>query len=259
MWRFPPTLSLDSLRAAQQHFSAQVPDMHTLIIMLLMPALFALFEQDLAQIFFASKTKKVATMAAIATTVFMLTFGLIPIYLGAQAQLMGMAVATNHSPLLALIKSISNSFILVMVACGILAAIASTADALLCAIGANITQDFSLSFLGLSPLVESKATIFTMGMVVLGLSYVIPSNVISILIRSYELPVNCLLIPILAAYFFDDAVKRYAGIGGLLGGLAGLVFFNFIFPVSLPSLYTLGLSLAGYLVGFFLQKKLKTA
>jgi Na+/proline symporter len=189
----------------------------------------------------------------------MLTFGLIPIYLGAQAKLMGMAVAANQSPLLALIKSISNSFVLVMVACGILAAIASTADALLCAIGANITQDFSLSFLGLSPLVESKATIFTMGMAVLGLSYIIPSDVISILIRSYELPVNCLLVPILAAYFFDDAVKRYAGIGGLLGGLVGLVFFNLILPVSVPSLYTLGLSLIGYLVGFFMQRKLKTA
>jgi len=250
LFAFPHAFSFDALRTAQQQFTGHLPSLNNLSIMLLMPAFFALFEQDLAQIFFASKTKRVATMSAILTIIYIVSFGLIPIYFGMQAQLMGISVASDQSPLLTIIRTISNSFMMVMVASGILAAIASTADALLCAIGANITQDFSLAFLGLSPLVESKVTILIMGLAIFGLSYAMPSDIISILVRSYEIPVCTLLIPILAAYMFDH-VKRAAGIGGLMGGIVGLVLFAII-PIPFSSLWSLGLSLVGYGIGYIL-------
>lgn len=249
---FPPQFSIAALKTAQQQFTGHLPDINTLIIMLIMPALFALFEQDLAQIFFASRTKKVATITAIATTIFILTFGLIPIYLGMQAKLMGISVAANQSPLLTIVKTISNTFILVMVASGILAAIASTADALLCAIGANLSQDFSFAFLGLSPLIESKVIIFCVGILILGISYLMPSDIISILIKSYEIPVSCLLIPILVAYFFKD-VKKYAGFGGTMGGMLGLLLFKTIIKVPFESAYILALSLIGYVIGYGIE------
>ncbi len=252
LFGFDHTFTFDALAQAQQSFTGHLPDASLLFVLLAMPALFALFEQDLAQIFFASKNSRVATTAAIVTTIFMLTFGLIPIYLGMQARLLDVSVAAGHSPLLEVVKVITGPFVVVMIASGILAAIASTADALLCAIGANITQDFSLSFLGLSPLVESKSTIFVMGISILGLSYLMPTDIISILVKSYEFPVCCLLIPILAAYF-SDHVKKYAGFGGLIGGSVGLVLFT-IMGISFAPAYTLALSLVGYVVGYVIQK-----
>ncbi len=239
--------SLATLATIQEQFAGHLPDTSHLINILLMPALFALFEQDLAQIFFASKTKTVATVTAIITTIFMLTFGLIPIYLGMQAKLMGIAVAHGHSPLLAIVSHMTNNFMLIMVASGILAAIASTADALLCAIGANITQDFSLKFLGLTSVIESKTVTFAMGIIVFGASYLMPKNIINILVSSYAIPVSCLLIPILAAYFMHH-VRKYAGFGGALGGAFGLIIFYF-FPVPFYSLITLLCSAIGYIIG----------
>ena len=240
--------SLDALSTIQAQFAGHIPPLSKLLTVLLMPALFALFEQDLAQIFFASRTKTVATVTAILTTIFMLIFGLVPIYLGMQAKLMGLAVATNESPLIPVVRAITGSIMVVMVASGILAAIASTADALLCAIGANITQDFSLSFLGLRPLVESKVTTFAMGIIVLAASYLMPTDIISILVSSYEIPVSCLLIPILFAYF-SKHVKKYAGIASVIGGTAGLIFFSFIIPTPWRSMYSILISLVCFGIG----------
>lgn len=254
LFSFPHSFSFAALGHVQKQFSGHLPSASTLMPILLMPALFALFEQDLAQIFFASKTKKVATWAAILTTIFMLTFGLIPIYLGMQAKLMG--VVDHQSPLLGYIKTIANPFVLVMVASGILAAIASTADALLCAIGANITQDFSLHWIKLPALIKSKVTILFVGSAMLALSFIMPSNIIAILVKSYEVPVDCLLIPILGAYFLPQ-VSRSAGIGGLVGGAFGLLLFHVIIPVEFAALYALGLSLICYGIGFFVQKKVQ--
>jgi len=243
--------SISTLGTIQDQFSGHLPDASHLVNILLMPALFALFEQDLAQIFFASKTKTVATVTAIITTFFMLTFGLIPIYLGMQAKLMGLVVADDHSPLLEIVKHMTGNTMVVMVASGILAAIASTADALLCAIGANLTQDFSFGFLRLSPVVESKAVTFAMGILVFGASYFMPQDIISILVSSYAVPVSILLIPILTAYFMPQ-VKKYAGLGGAIGGTIGLIAFYF-FPIPFHSIITLLLSLAGYIVGHIIQ------
>jgi len=254
LYTLPHDFSIEALKSVQHLFTGHLPDLNTLIVMLLMPALFALFEQDLAQIFFASKTKRVATLAAIATTIFILTFGFIPIYFGMKAHLLGVTVAGNQSPLLTMIEKLTNSFVVVIIASGILAAIASTADALLCAIGANLDQDFSFKFLHLSPLIESKVIILVMGLLILGISYFMPTDIISILVKSYEVPVSCLLIPVLAAYMFDS-VKRYAGLGGFFGGAFGLLIFKAFIPVEFNVLYILGLSFIGYMVGFFMEGK----
>jgi len=235
----------------QHQFTGHLPDASHLLILLAMPALFALFEQDLAQIFFASKTKTVATATAIITTIFMLIFGLIPIYFGMQAKLMGIATTGHASPLISVIRAVAGSFMAIMAVSGILAAIASTADALLCAIGANITQDFSLSFLGFTPLIESKVTTFTMGIVMLATSYIMPTDIIYILTSSYQIPVSCLLIPILFAYFAKTA-RKYAGFGSIIGGAIGLVLF-YMMPIPFYPLYTLGLSFVGFVVGHLVQ------
>lgn len=252
LWAYPPTFSWHALTTVQQQFKGHLPAISLLVSMLLMPALFALFEQDLAQIFFASKNKRVATVTAILTTIFMLTFGLIPIYLGMQAKVLGLVVSGSQSPLLDVIRVIAHPVMVIMAATGILAAIASTADALLCAIGANITQDFSLAVFGMSPLIESKVTILCMGLAILGLSFVMPTDVISILIRSYEIPVVGLLIPILAAYIFKQ-VYVYAAFCSLIVGLSSLALFKMI-ALPFDSLLALTVSLVSFFAGMIVQK-----
>lgn len=243
--------SMSALESMQAKFTGHLPDASHLLIVLAMPALFALFEQDLAQIFFASRSKTVATVTAILTTIFMLSFGLIPIYFGMQAHLMGITTAAHTSPLIFVIRAIAGNVMAIMAASGILAAIASTADALLCAIGANITQDFSLSFLGFTSLVESKLTTFTMGIAILGLSYLMPTDIIYILTSSYQIPVSCLLIPILFAYFAKTA-RAYAAYGSIIGGAIGLALF-YVWPIPFYPIYTLGLSLVGFVAGHFVE------
>ncbi|MEX0939867.1 MAG: sodium:solute symporter family protein [Candidatus Babeliales bacterium] len=248
IFKNPSFFDLANLKMMQQHFAQHPPSIIIMLRTLLMPALFALFEQDLAQVFFAARTKQVATFAAFATTAFILIFGIIPIYFGIQSQLIGISVAANASPLIPMIAHLTNDFIVILVAVGILAAIASTADALLCAISGNICQDLNLSFLGLSPVVESKTTIIASGLTILGLSYFMPPDIIKILVTSYGVPVSCLLVPLLFAYFKKE-VSREAGICSVIAGVLGFVLFN-LMPLPIPpELPTLALSLIGYAVG----------
>ena len=164
---------------------------------------------------------------------------------------MGITTTGHASPLISVIRALTGNVMAIMAASGILAAIASTADALLCAISANITQDFSLSFLGFTPLVESKVTTFSMGILMLGLSYLMPTDIIYILTSSYQIPVSCLLIPILFAYFAKTA-RKYAGFGSIIGGAIGLVVF-YMMPIPFYPLYTLGLSFIGFYLGHILE------
>ena len=59
---------------------------------LIMPALFSLIEQDLAQRFFAARSGRIAALSAFGASIFMLCFALIPIYFGIQARILGIVV-----------------------------------------------------------------------------------------------------------------------------------------------------------------------
>lgn len=213
----------------------------------LMPALFSLIEQDLAQRFFASRTKKIAAFSAIFASIFLLAFALIPIYFGIKAKMLG--IAFEGSPLIPLLTTLTNEFVLILAICGIIAAITSTGDSLLCAISSNISQDFDLSFLGIkNKLRLSKIVTFLIGILAVAASYFAPKNIIDILVGSYEISVSCLLIPLLVSYFRKNLNKN-AAIGSIALGLTGFILFR-IFPIPFPrEIASLVLSLIGYLVG----------
>ena len=93
-------LPLQSLMSMQNHFTALPFDGAVFTATLLMPALFALIEQDLAQRFFAARTMRIATVSALLASFFITLFSLIPIYLGMKAKLMGIEITSLHaSPL----------------------------------------------------------------------------------------------------------------------------------------------------------------
>lgn len=189
-----------------------------------MPALFALVEQDLAQRFFAARSAKVALLSALAAGVFIILFGFIPVYFGMQAKLMGIPLAHQANPFLSLVSFITTEFVFACVACGVLAAITSTADSLLCAISSNIAQDFDYSSFGVQKtVVSSQIMTCIIGCTAIICSYFMNQNIIDIAIQSYALSVSCLLVPLLYACYSTHPDRRGALAATVSGGISFIV------------------------------------
>lgn len=247
--------SFSSFADIQKVFTPEQVSLSSLTGVILMPALFALIEQDLAQRFFASKTSFVATMSAVNASVFLLLFSIIPVYLGMQARLSGLSIPAGVSPLLVILEASTSPLIFAFALCAIVAAIISTGDALMNGISANITQDFAIARLGnWNKLAISKITTLCIGLGSLVASYFVPQNIIGIIISSYELSVGCLLVPLLFCYFKKD-VRTSAAFGGIVFGLIGFVVFR-VYPLTVPKeLLVLLCSLIGYAIGHCAEKK----
>jgi SSS family solute:Na+ symporter len=222
-----------------------------LIATLIMPALFSLIEQDLAQRFFAARTRAVAATSALLAGILLILFALIPIYLGMKAKMLGIIVAADSSPLMPVIEKLTNEFVLILAVIGVIAAISSTADSLLCAIGSNLAQDFNLGFLGLkNKLRQSQAITLCVGALALGASYLVSSNIINLIIESYTLSISCLFVPLIFAYY-SEKVRRPAAYGAIICGLATFVAISF-WDTTLPKdLLPLALSFVGFVIGHF--------
>jgi len=239
---------LTALAHLQQNFSLKGISTSSLIATITLPALFSLIEQDLAQRFFASRTQRIAALSAIGSSIFLLIFSLIPIYYGMKGQLMNLNLPLGASPLIPVIEILTNEYVVMFAVCGIIAAITSTANSLLCAVSSNVAQDFNFSFLGIKDQVKvSQLITLITGVVTLVASYFVPQDIISLLISSYEISVSCLLVPLLFAYFGSNLHKNGA-IGGIIGGLIGFFAFR-IYPIPVPELAAILLSLVGYLIG----------
>lgn len=241
--------SLPSFTAMQDGFSLGNVTPSALLATIMLPALFSLIEQDLAQRFFAARTQRIAALAAIGSSIFLLIFSLVPIYFGMKARMLNLDIMPGASPLIPVIEILTNEYVLIFAVCGIIAAITSTADSLLCAVSSNVAQDFDFSFLGIkNQLRVSQLVTLITGIIALIASYLVSQNIISLLIASYEISVSCLLVPLLFAYFGKN-LKKNAAIGAIIGGLAGFIIFRF-YPIVLPKeIAALLVSLIGYYVG----------
>lgn len=127
------------------NFIKYIPNWSELLLVPLMPALYSLIEQDLAQVFFAAKSPKVAVKASWLAAIFLILFALIPIYFGLKAKYIGLDVGLLASPLIYYFDKNYNYWIVTLITYGIFAAIISTANGVLCAISGNIVQDFNLA------------------------------------------------------------------------------------------------------------------
>jgi SSS family solute:Na+ symporter len=251
---FGPPFAWGSLAELQNtYFGAMPLSANIIIATLLMPAFFSLIEQDLAQRFFASRTKNIATLSALLSGIFMIFFALIPIYFGMQAKILGFVIAPGTSPLIPIIEYFTNDLMVILSLCAIIAAITSTADSLLCAISSNIAQDFSMNWFGIkNTLMRSQWITLGVGAIALGMSYIVPQNIIEILINSYAISVNCLLVPLLWAYFCKS-VSKPAAIVSVLGGAIGMIivpFWQTDLPKALLPLTISTLCYSAYLIFF---------
>lgn len=221
----------------------------SLIATILLPALFSLIEQDLAQRFFAARTQRIAALSAIASSIFLLSFSFIPIYFGMKAHLLNLIIPAGSSPLIPVIEHMTGQLVVILAVCGIIAAITSTADSLLCAVSSNLAQDFDFSFIGIKDKLKlSQIVTLLTGIGALLASYSVSPDIIGILISSYEISVSCLLVPLLFAYFGTN-LKKNAAIGGIISGFVGFIIFR-LYPIIIPKeIAALCLSLFGYWIG----------
>jgi SSS family solute:Na+ symporter len=250
LWQEPISF-FTSLSSIQDNFTTESLSLAKLTPLVIVPALFSLIEQDLAQRFFAARSPRVAATSAFLSSACIIIFSCIPLYFGIKLRLLDIPLPAGADPLLPAIEYLTNTTMVSFAICGILAAITSTADSLLCAISSNLAQDFDFSGFGLRKGVKlSKGITLLTGLIAVGTSYIVTTKIIEILIDSYALSVSCLLISLLFAYFGSN-LKKQAAIYSICAGFFGFMFFRW-FPIGIPKeLASLALSFVAYMIGHF--------
>lgn len=216
---------------------------------LLMPLLFMVIEQDMAQRCFAAKSGKVVSWASGVAALCIILVCVIPVYYGILAKSLGLVVPEGESVLMTFLTEKTTPTITALFGCAILAAIISTADSLINAISSNIAQDFELKiFRRKNSVKASQMVTAAIGCLALMASFFF-NNVVDLLILSYELSVSCLFVPVIAAIFLKEGnllAATYSIVGGALGFILFHAFPMDILPREIASLLLSGL---GYVSG----------
>lgn len=230
-----------------------------MLIIPLMPALYSFIEQDLAQVFFAAKNKRTATIGAWAAAIFLMFFAFIPLYFGMKAKIIGIDLIDQGNPLMSLFDQKYSSIIVSLVTYGVFAAIISSANGVLCAISSNIVQDFNLTDKNSKhQLWVSKGVMILVGITGIFLAFKF-NNLIKVLIDSYAVPVTALFTSLLFVYLMPNAQKKYSTLAAYFSVFSGLFTFfillilnkSFIISAELDGLIV---SIFGYFIGYYIDK-----
>lgn len=244
-------LSFSALKQQSQGLF-DIPLEQRYLSLFLLPFLYAFLAQDLGQRYFSTKSPWVASLSSFIAGVIVLGFSLVPVIVGMGAHDQGLVANSGIEVFLGMFKTNTLPFFYYLLVCAIIAAISSTADGILCAVGSNVVEDFSLVANAKSSeryvgVLISRIVILVVGLISLLIGYVV-DDILGVLSLSYELSVSCLLIPILFALFFKKLPFLAAALAMAMGVLGILVFrfYPFIIPRELLSLL---LSLLGFLMG----------
>ncbi len=216
------------------------------LALLVMPFLFMFIEQDMVQRCFAGRSKRDVTIGALMAACVLFGLAFIPVYFGMLGSSLGIAAGPT-SKFMEVVKSATNGPIISAASCAVLLAIVSTASSLLSAISSNISSDF------LSKKRFLRTTTFATGCVALGASY-LSSDIFTWMIASYELAVDCLFVPLVAAVFLKERCRSLlpAALLSVACGFAGFLVEQFM---GLWVLMPLSLSASGYAIGYFLRAR----
>ncbi|MBP9765179.1 sodium:solute symporter family protein [Candidatus Babeliales bacterium] len=253
-YSFPNVSSMISLLDFQStHFDNSMT-ISSLAPALLIPTLFSLIEQDLGQKFFAAKNQTIATLSALLAGILIIVFASIPMILGMLAKVSALEIPAQANPLVAVILARCPEILFLLLMCGIIAAITSTANSLMCAISSNVIQDFA----HVIPLHNNKLWITKIisafiGLSALTASFFVHGDVISILQESYTLSVACLFVPTMAAYFSNRKKPALTAWISSLSGLTTYCVMSYCSSnIALRDSTTIALSIFGYYVGNYI-------
>lgn len=210
---------------------------------LLMPLLFMVIEQDMAQRCFAASSPRVVTKAAGYAALTTLVVCVFPVFMGILGKQMGVESRAGSSIFMDAIQALTNPFMAAFVACAVLMAVLSTAISLLNAVSSNLSQDFDFDgSKGEQSVQLSKKITAGIGLAAVGGSYY-AGEIVGLLIQSYELSVYCLFIPVCAALFKQKGNVLSAWMAFAFGGAAFCLTreYSFIVPKEVVCLAVSGL------------------
>ncbi len=219
---------------------------------LILPFLFTLIGQDMGQRCFAAASTKTLAKAAIGAGLAAFSICLIPIYFGMK----GIGSGAGGSVLMGAVSLMTNPMVAALVGCGVIAAILSTANSLINAIGSNLSEDFFGSRCSMSKIKWISGAI---GVGAIFASYAF-SSIVDVLMLSYELSIACLFVPLIFALFSKK--KRgsfWPAATSILFGAFGFFLFRWIempFPKEIGELL---FSLSGFALGAFVRNRQKFA
>lgn len=215
---------------------------------LLMPLLFMVIEQDMAQRCFAAESPRIVSKAAAWSALCTFVIGAIPVCLGVLGRIQGLPIEKGASTLMTVIQQFCSPSMAAFIGCAVLMAIVSTAVSLINAISSNITQDFTFTQNNvrtcrwITVAIASAALIFSFFF----------EGIVALMIQSYELCVSCFFIPVLAAILQKKGDKCAAYLAICFGAISFLAFR--IIETPLPKeISSLILSAIGYGIGTFVR------
>jgi SSS family solute:Na+ symporter len=237
------TLVFDSFSLTSANFAGNFEfDSAKFTGWLLMPLLFMVIEQDMAQRMFAAKSGKVVSLATGFAAIAILLIAAIPVFYGVLGNAMGFKPLTGASIFMQVVQLTSSPILMALVATAIIAAIISTADSLMNAISSNIAQDFNFKGLDVK---RSQWITLAIGVLALAGSFYF-NSIVGILIQSYELSVSCLFVPVFAALFIKKGNQQSALYSILFGALA---FFFLRVDFMPKEILSLLVSFTGFAIG----------
>jgi Na+/proline symporter len=228
----------------------------TIFASLVMPALYYITDQEFAQPLFDISNKTISAASAISASLFMLIFSLVPIYFGIKAKALNLIIPAGDSPLIPVLKVLTNEWVAWLAVLGMAAALIAMIDYYLWSISLSITQELSIAFnLPRQNSKLDKIMVFLVGIGALAATYCTTSSAVQVLLFSYELYDSCLIVPLLMSYFQPD-LKKGSAIGSILFGLGGFILFQVITVPFSGQIVSLCLSFCGFYIGGYVEKAL---
>lgn len=219
---------------------------------LLMPLLFMVIEQDMGQRCFAAKSGKTVALAAGVAAVCLILVCVVPIYFGVLAKTAGIEIPEGSAVLIKAASVMTDPVLGALMACAVMAAIISTADSLINAISSNVMQDFDLAF-RFNKVKTAQIITILISILGIGISYFF-TNVVDMLILSYELSISCLFVSVFMAMFNRNCVTS-AAVLSIFFGAAGFILFRYV-PMPIPKeIATIAMSCIGYGAGWLFALK----
>ncbi|CAN5180818.1 hypothetical protein BH09DEP1_BH09DEP1_1920 [soil metagenome] len=226
----------------------------TIFASLVMPALYYVTDQEFAQPLFDISNKTISATSAISASFFMLLFSLVPIYFGIKAKTLNLIIAEGDSPLIPVLKVLTNEWIVWVAVLGMAAALIAMIDYYLWSISLTITHEMAIAFnLPRENSKLNKSMVLIIGIAAIAATYCTTSSAMQVLLLSYELYDSCLIVPLLMCYIQPD-LKKGSAIGSILFGLGGFILFQVITVSFSGQIVSLCLSFCGYYIGAYMEK-----
>jgi SSS family solute:Na+ symporter len=222
-----------------------------IISWILMPCLFTIIGQDMGQRCFAAESPKAVFAATLGAGILMIVASLFPVYLGILGAEAGI-IKGQEGIIMKVITIVTNPIMSSLFAAGILMAIMSTANSLLCSISLNIAMDIEWirNLPASSAKWVSRIVTFVAGMAAVLGSY-LGNDVIPIMLEAYGLTVTAFFVPIIMALIFKR-LSWFAGIASTIMGISVFILSTILnpdLPEFLPKeILGLGLSTIVFLV-----------